>query len=208
MDRISQSISEFWDEAVSDYDKHMLQTGHYAAQESLLSIFHDYLESPVLDLAGGTGYLSGLLLEQGFDVTLNDFSREMIGFCRTRLHAFGNISFSEQNAEAISTEKMFSTLICCNAFYYLQDMSAALSNWRKILKPRGKLVIMEEYPFMKPESHEMAPRQRRLMELVRPISPEAIKEYFKGDTLEAEAKASIDGKHDLFGFVFSFSRPI
>ncbi|HRH32790.1 MAG TPA: class I SAM-dependent methyltransferase [bacterium] len=197
-----QEIEEFWDHASGDYDRHMEETGHYEAQARLLNLVMKYVESPVIDLAAGTGYIAEVLLKKNIIVTVNDFSGEMIGLCKKKLGSYDNASFCQSNAETINISKKFKTVLCCNLFYYLQDRIKAIESWKNILEKDGKIILFEEYPFQRPGTKVMLPHELALMKIIDPISPQQIKTYFNSLKLLAEFQTAIDQKHHLFGFVY------
>ncbi|HBB04502.1 TPA: hypothetical protein DCZ39_06525 [Patescibacteria group bacterium] len=49
-----KEIVNLYDLCYIDYDKHMSETGHYKAQEKILSSIINYIKEPILDLACGT----------------------------------------------------------------------------------------------------------------------------------------------------------
>ena len=200
----SDEIKALWDKAVSDYDKHMEDTGHYQAQERLYKLLKDNFESPVLDLACGSGFLSSLLLKDGYEVVLNDFSLNMIEFAKRYIGDNMDATFSNQDATNFRFSRQFNTILCCNLFYYLQNRDIAIEHWSKYLFSDGAIILFEEYPFQRPETKEMSEHEEKLMSLIDPVSPEQIIEIFKKHDfiLITETSVPIDSKHNLFGFVF------
>lgn len=204
MSKHSEKIKELWNNAVSDYDTHMHNTGHYITQEKLLDILSEYLKSPILDLAGGPGFLAEKIFKKGFDVTINDFSSEMFKVFSERLKRYSNVEFLNQDAHAIKTSKLFNTILCCNLFYYLDDRNTTIQNWKKLLSQNGKIILFEEYPFQRPIGTDMESHEKELMQLIDPLTPEQIKDYFSknGFVLKIEKAVQIDEKHSLYGYVF------
>ncbi|MCX6793073.1 MAG: class I SAM-dependent methyltransferase [Candidatus Falkowbacteria bacterium] len=202
MSNKSEDIKEFWDEAALDYNEHMLQTGHYKAQAEVINLLEDQIKSPVIDLAAGTGYLSKILLQKNLEVTLNDFSDRMINLCKESLQSFSEGSFIKNNAEAIAVDKKFQTIICCNLFYYLQDRVKAIAGWKSILEDGGRIILLEEFPFQQPTTELMSSHDKRLMDLINPVTPQDIKLYFKDFKFIKEVKTAINQEHDLYGLVF------
>jgi ubiquinone/menaquinone biosynthesis C-methylase UbiE len=202
-----QEIQHLWDKAVLDYDLHMRSTGHFLAQEKLLEKLLIYVTSPVLDLASGTGFLTGKLLKKDFDVTLNDFSSGMYEFLSEEFQGDPRATISNQDSHEITFNEKFNTVVCNNLFYYLQDRPQAIQSWMNLLNDGGKIILFEEYPFIKPETEEMSDHEKSLMELIDPISPQDIQKLFEEKELKLikEEKVSIDDSHELHGFVFERS---
>ncbi len=201
----TEKIKQLWNRAVADYDLHMQETGHYAAQEQLLNKLEDEFRSPVLDLAAGPGFLAGKLLDKGSEVILNDFSEKMFQSFSQKFANNPNVAFSHQDAHTVDSDKKFMTILCCNLFYYLEDRNAAIQNWKTLLQKDGSVVLFEEYPFHRPETKEMSAHEVDLMNLIQPISPDEIETIFSrsGFKLKVLKKVAIDANHNLYGFVFT-----
>jgi len=207
MSEKTEKIKQLWNKAVVDYDLHMQETGHYVAQETLLNELGDEFRSPILDLATGPGFLAGKLLDKGSEVTLNDFSEKMLQSFSQKFSNNPNVTFSHQDAHIVDSDKKFTTILCCNLFYYLEDRNAAIQNWKTLLQKDGSVVLFEEYPFRRPETKEMHAHEVDLMNLIQPISPDETEAVFSknGFKLKILKKVAIDARHDLYGFVFTDS---
>lgn len=198
----SEEIKDFWNKSCEDYDVHMAETKHYQAQEKILKLLLDKIEEPILDLACGTGFLIKLLSNKFSKVYGNDFSSEMVNITRKKL----KLLITNDDAESLSsyTEK-FNTIISCNLFFYLQNRRKAIERWTKSLDSHGKIIFIEEYPFIKPRSKEMDKHTEKLMNLINPISPEEIEKIMVQNSfsLIKRVETKIDEKHKLYGLVFS-----
>lgn len=194
------TVKNLYDRCCQDYDDHMQQTGHYAAQERILKQILGDIKSPILDIACGTGYLYRKLNEQYSDVFANDMSEKM----SSRLEAEGTIVTHENAEILVSYEHQFNTLISCNLYYYLQKKEQALERWHRLLKDNGKLVLIEEYPFIQPKSTEMNDHTSELMKLIHPVSIDEIKAEVteRGFVYDKIVSTAIDNEHNLYGIVF------
>jgi len=195
-------IRDLYDICSSDYDKHMELTGHYLAQNKIYNKVLPHMEEPIIDLASGSGYLLSLLCKDFSLVVGNDFSKEMIELVKKR-----NLSIPLTNKDVESLvlkDLKFNTIICCNLFYYIKNYKKSIKNWGDLLNKKGKIILIEEFPFIKPKSEEMDKHSKELMELVNPISIEAIIDIMKDGDFKfiKKYKTSIDKKHSLFGLVF------
>ncbi len=104
----------------------------------------------VLDLAGGTGDLTMLFEKRVGDkgeVVLADINSEMLRTGRDRLidkGLVGNIRYAQVNAECLPFES--NTFDCvCIAFGLrnVTDKDAALRSILRVLKPGGRLIVLE-----------------------------------------------------------------
>jgi demethylmenaquinone methyltransferase/2-methoxy-6-polyprenyl-1,4-benzoquinol methylase len=107
-----------------------------------------------LDVAGGTGDLAAGMAqqvgEQGL-VVLSDINEAMLGVGRDRLLDRGivrNVQFSLANAECLPfADETFDCVTIGFGLRNVTDKPAALASMRRVLKPGGRLLILE---FSKP----------------------------------------------------------
>ena len=104
----------------------------------------------VLDLAGGTGDIAKLLLERVGDtgeIVIGDINREMLGVGRDRLTDLGLIKglrYVQLNAEALPfPDNSFDAITMAFGLRNVTDKSAALKSMHRILKPGGKVMVLE-----------------------------------------------------------------
>ncbi len=108
----------------------------------------------VLDLAGGTGDLtarmSPLVGDQG-EIVLADINAEMLKVGRDRLldrGIFNNVKFTQADAEKLPfADNYFDRIIIGFGLRNVTDQNAALASMFRVLKPGGRLFILE---FSKP----------------------------------------------------------
>jgi demethylmenaquinone methyltransferase/2-methoxy-6-polyprenyl-1,4-benzoquinol methylase len=104
----------------------------------------------VLDLAGGTGDLtakfSHLVGDRG-QVVLADINDSMLKVGRTKLRDKGivnNVSYVQANAEALPfPDNHFDIITIAFGLRNVTDKDAALRSMQRVLKPGGKLLVLE-----------------------------------------------------------------
>jgi SAM-dependent methyltransferase len=97
----------------------------------------------VLDLGCGTGSLSLLAAEQGHRVTGVDLSPAMVELARTKL-ADRDALFLVGDAGAPPVgERRFDTVLVRHVLWTLPDPGRVLAHWRELLRPGGRLVLVE-----------------------------------------------------------------
>lgn len=97
----------------------------------------------VLDLGCGTGSLSLLAAEQGHRVTGVDSSAPMIDLARAKL-AGRDAAFLVGDAAAPPVgEQRFDVVLVRHVLWALPDPGRALRHWRGLLRPGGRLVLVE-----------------------------------------------------------------
>ena len=200
----SENTKSFWDKSATDYDGHMRDTKHYEAQAFLYTSLKSFFVSPIIDLACGSGFLSGLFLSDGHSVVLNDFSSVMIELSKLKLENYQKAKFSIQDATNFNSSTKFKTIVCCNLFFYIQNRPEAIKFWEKYLDTDGAVILFEEYPFKNPAYGKMEHHEKELSTFIDPISPERIQELFAENNFELIGKnfVKIDKDHNLYGFVF------
>ncbi|MGV9454272.1 class I SAM-dependent methyltransferase [Streptomyces sp. NPDC003635] len=99
--------------------------------------------SDVLDLGCGTGSLSLLAAEQGHRVTGVDSSAAMVGLARAKL-AGRDAAFLVGDAAAPPVgEQRYDVLLVRHVLWTLPGPGRVLRHWRGLLRPGGRLVLVE-----------------------------------------------------------------
>lgn len=104
----------------------------------------------VLDLAGGTGDIAGLISPKVGDaglVVLGDINAQMLGVGRDRLldrGVFANVRFARLNAEALPfPDASFDLITMAFGLRNVTDKAAALREMHRVLRPGGKALVLE-----------------------------------------------------------------
>lgn len=158
-DQKQRKVNAVFDSVASRYDimNDLMSVGfHRLWKRFTLSVSHLRPGQCVLDLAGGSGDLTRLLVNQvspGGKVILADINENMLHCGRDRLLDAGildAVSYTIANAECLPFED--STFDCITIGFGLRnvrDKDAALRSMFAALKPGGKLMVLE---FSKPKS--------------------------------------------------------
>jgi len=107
---------------------------------------HDWLPpraSDVLDLGCGTGSLSLLAAEQGHRVTGVDRSPAMVDLARAKLAGRNAVFLVGDAAAPPVGEQLYDTVLVRHVLWTLPDPGRALRHWRGLLRPGGRLVLVE-----------------------------------------------------------------
>jgi SAM-dependent methyltransferase len=99
--------------------------------------------SDVLDLGCGTGSLSLLASEQGHRVTGVDSSSAMIDLARAKLAGRDAAFLVGDAAIPPVGEQRFDAVLVRHVLWALPDPGRALRHWRGLLRPQGRLVLVE-----------------------------------------------------------------
>ena len=101
----------------------------------------------ILDVAAGTGTSSASLARNGASVVAADFSQGMIEVGRQRQAANPFISFVQADATALPfDDDTFDDIVASQVLHYLEDWTPTLAEFRRVLKPGGRLIVSEEHP--------------------------------------------------------------
>ena len=98
----------------------------------------------VADLGCGTGTLSVLLAEAGYDVDGLDFSPRMVELGRRKADGLPGVRFIVGDAfEAPLSEAHYDVVLCRHVLWAMPDPGRALARWLRLLRPDGRLVLVE-----------------------------------------------------------------
>ncbi|MFF1545755.1 class I SAM-dependent methyltransferase [Streptomyces sp. NPDC058291] len=136
-----------WDAAAAAFDEepdHGLRDPDVrAAWAERLRTWLPERRCDLLDLGCGTGTLSLLAAEQGHRVTGIDRSPAMIDLARAKL-AGRDAAFLVGDAAAPPVgEERFDALLVRHVLWTLPDPARVLRHWRGLLRPGGRLVLVE-----------------------------------------------------------------
>src|ERR1700748_1848472 len=103
------------------------------------------LASQVLEVAPGPGFLSIELAKRGFHVRAVDISKTFVEIARRNAAAEGvQASFELGNASALPIEDASVDFVVCRAaFKNFTEPSKALAEFRRVLRPGGKALLID-----------------------------------------------------------------
>lgn len=151
-----QSLEEVrrqWDLAAVSFDE---EPDHGLRDPAVRQAWAERIEqwlppapSTVLDMGCGTGSLSVLIATLGHKVTGTDLSPEMLERARTKAKAAGmetQTDFLPMDAAYPELpNKRFDAVICRHILWSLSEPAQVLRRWTNLLKPGGRLVLVEGY---------------------------------------------------------------
>jgi ubiquinone/menaquinone biosynthesis C-methylase UbiE len=139
-----------WDGIAASYDGMRPDQGltDPTARAAWLALIGSLLprgRNHVLDVGCGTGSLSLLLASEGHEVTGLDFAPAMIAVARTKAAATGaDVRFVVADATAPDfPPTSFDAILCRQTLWALPDRALALQNWATLLRPGGRLILVE-----------------------------------------------------------------
>ncbi|WP_369395071.1 class I SAM-dependent methyltransferase [Streptomyces sp. CG1] len=134
----------------------------------------------VLDLGCGTGSLSLLAAEEGHRVTSVDSSPAMVERARAKLAGCGAVVLCGDAAAPPVGEWRFDVVLVRHVLWTLPGPDKVLRHWRDLLRPGGRLVLVEGvWGTLNP----VGIPAERLTALLAPLSPEIRVERLSEDPL-------------------------
>ncbi|MBC2960003.1 class I SAM-dependent methyltransferase [Nocardioides deserti] len=101
----------------------------------------------VADLGCGTGTLSVLLAESGFEVDGLDFSPRMIARAEQKANGpdgLDGLRFTEADVfDPPLAEATYDVVLCRHVLWAMPDPAVALGRWLRLLTPTGRLLLVE-----------------------------------------------------------------
>jgi len=148
-DEITQVIRRHWDRRANTFDD---ETGHGLVSERQRRAWLDLLSGlvgpapqEVLDVGCGTGFLALRFAELGHTVTGIDLAPQMIDQARRKAEeANRKIDFRVDDAAALdSADEHFDWVVARHVIWNLPDPQRAVEEWVRVLRPGGRLVLIE-----------------------------------------------------------------
>jgi ubiquinone/menaquinone biosynthesis C-methylase UbiE len=100
----------------------------------------------ILDIACGTGEFERLILSEHPDQQMIgiDISEKMLDLAREKCSGHPTVAFVKADASALPfPDHSFELVISANSLHYFDKPSASLAEMRRVLLPRGTLVILD-----------------------------------------------------------------
>lgn len=144
----SRDAVDLWDSEAPTFDDaadHGLRDPAVrSAWRSLLSGLLPHPPSRIADLGCGTGTLALLLAEEGHSVDGVDFSPEMVARAVAKTAAEPGASILEGDAfEPPLPPASYDVVLTRHVLWALPDPVEALRRWVALLRPEGRLVLVE-----------------------------------------------------------------
>jgi ubiquinone/menaquinone biosynthesis C-methylase UbiE len=100
----------------------------------------------VLDVACGTGEFERLLLTDNpiQHITGVDISEKMLFVAQQKLKQYPYVSFNVASVSALPFDNnSFDVVVSASSFHYFDEPNAALLEVKRVLKPNGKVIILD-----------------------------------------------------------------
>jgi ubiquinone/menaquinone biosynthesis C-methylase UbiE len=157
---VQQEITAFWSTVAPFYnaDPSNVPSLESAEYEAWIRAIERLLPTPpadVLDIGTGTGFVALIASKLGHRATGLDLSPAMLAEARVQADGRGlKVSFRIGDAVAPPFEEASLDVIVCRHFLWtLRQPEVALANWLRLLRPNGRVVVIDGFWFAqsKPE---------------------------------------------------------
>jgi SAM-dependent methyltransferase len=174
-DIVKQNVAAHWGKRAAHFDTdfgHSIRTpAERAAWDRVFGLAlsgRQVLQA--LDIGCGTGFLSLELAARGHRVTGIDFAPEMLALAKEKAAAAGaSARFEEADAENLPfAADSFDLVMTRHVLWTLPHPEAAVEEWIRVLRPGGRLAVIDGHSLVKP-GEEQAYSARRSTEYA-PIS--------------------------------------
>lgn len=133
--------------AYSAENESSLVNAHYE-RPAMLTLAGDVTGHRILDAGCGAGALSAALRERGAVVTGIDASAGMLALAEKRLGIDANLHVVDLRDRLPFDDAAFDDVVASLVLHYLEDWEPALTEFRRVLKPGGRLIASVDHPFV------------------------------------------------------------
>ena len=151
-----ERITAFWSTVAPDYDSHPgnVPSSASAEREAWIRAIEQVLPHPpsdVLDIGTGTGFVALIASQLGHRVIGLDLSNAMLAEARLKAHRLGlEVTFRVGDAVLPPVDEMsFDAIVCRHLLWTLREPEVALKNWLRLLRPGGRVVVIDGFWFAK-----------------------------------------------------------
>jgi ubiquinone/menaquinone biosynthesis C-methylase UbiE len=166
-DIVKQQVAAHWGRRAAHFDAdfgHSVRTPEErAAWDRVFALaLAGRQDLDALDVGCGTGFLSLELAGRGHRVTGIDFAPAMLALAKAKAAEAGAaIRFEEADAEALPfAPASFDLVITRHVLWTLPHPEAAIDEWRRVLRPGGRLAVIDGHSLVAPGEEQAASARR------------------------------------------------
>ena len=176
-DELLKTVGDYWSTRSEGFSEYILE--HLDGDENKLYFrrireFSDTRKMKVLDIGCGPGMFSILLGKDGHDVTAIDYSDGMIeqakANCAKEGVAANIIKMDAQNLNF--PDRSFDLVVSRKVVWNLPDPVRAYSEWLRVLKDDGKMILFDGNYFLSMHDKEYADHSEKMREIYKDKIPE------------------------------------
>lgn len=141
---MTDSERAYWERQARRYDRSMLLLGRPLPRMRALCAEAVNEGDRVLEVAAGMGLVTLALAGKAREVVATDYAGAMVDLLRHRIAASGvpNVACRQADLYALDfPDACFDVVVASNVLHLVPDLPAALASLRRVIKPRGKLLV-------------------------------------------------------------------
>jgi ubiquinone/menaquinone biosynthesis C-methylase UbiE len=143
-----EGMADFWDKSAAAYEADHEVADKETWKKRLEELVGEKRDIHILDVATGTGIIANMLGTMGYERVLGvDISEQMmrIALEHAQEQENQNVAFKYANALELPFEdETFDVVISSRLLWTLTEPEAAVKEWRRVLKPGGRLIAINE----------------------------------------------------------------
>jgi ubiquinone/menaquinone biosynthesis C-methylase UbiE len=164
---MKNQVESFYDNVAKDYSSHEDRVCDKIIEHFIIDNIPKNKPLKILDVGGGIGRFSEVLINMGHDVLLVELSNEMLNKAKIRLRKHSNIKFlksSITNMNEIKSDS-FDIVLAINAILdYCDDYNLAMKEVYRVLKKDGTFMGTVNNRFIYSSKHELVDEDYNLFE--------------------------------------------
>jgi ubiquinone/menaquinone biosynthesis C-methylase UbiE len=134
-------------EAYSAENETSLPNAYYE-RPATLALAGNVAGHRILDAGCGSGPLLAVLRDQGATVTGIDSSARMLELARRRLGADASLHVADLRDPLPFPDGAFDDVVASLVLHYLKNWEPTLAEFRRVLRPGGRLIVSVDHPFV------------------------------------------------------------
>ncbi len=143
-------------EAYSAENENSLANAYYE-RPAMLALAGDVAGRRILDAGCGSGLLSAALRDRGAVITGIDASAGMLALAKRRLGDDEALHVVDLNDGLPFADAAFDDVVASLVLHYLEDWGPTLAEFRRVLRPGGRLIASVDHPFVAYTFHDPRP---------------------------------------------------
>ncbi|MBO0869296.1 MAG: class I SAM-dependent methyltransferase [Micromonosporaceae bacterium] len=120
----------------------------YYERPAMLALAAEVAGRRILDAGCGSGPLSAALRDRGAVVTGIDASAGMLALARRRLGEQAALHLGDLSDRLPFADGAFDDVVASLVLHYLEDWGPALAEFRRVLRPGGRLIASVDHPIV------------------------------------------------------------
>ncbi|GIQ69308.1 class I SAM-dependent methyltransferase [Xylanibacillus composti] len=149
---MKEKIREAYDKLAKDYELHVDKesgfNAYYERPAMLGELADDLAGLAVLDAGCAAGWYTEQCFMRGARVTAVDISPAMVAACRRRVENRADVRICDLSEPLPFDAEAFDWIVSSLTLHYVEDWSATFREFKRILKPGGKLLFSLHHPMM------------------------------------------------------------